>query len=557
LNRPHDPSPPPHPCAACTEFPRDPETREAILRRFAAKIVSSIRPSSVIDFSVPAFPLADALRAQGAEACRERGADTRSISCQDPPPVARHTDSGSGSLREAGCGPFDLATCVGLPQGPGLGSLARILPDLANRSHKILFSACPFGSENASCRRSVPAECVLSLFENLGYSLEVPVSRSLDLPNTFLFRKRSHRAARPSRPLRLFVLSPFASHACSELRLIGPIRHLQQENRVEMRFFPADRKHPPAMEHLDWADMVLLQRVKSRAWRPYLIRARKKRKPVIYDLDDDVLDLPPDHPDFRSPFRHRRQRAKYEWFLARADAITVSTRALDPRMRKFGDQVYLIRNYIDSRMGLPSFRPEEPAPRDPPAVWTLGYAGTRTHASDFQPLVGPLKQIGSDPAGRVRMVFLGFMPAELTGQPHLSFDNRYLFYEQYLRELGRSGIQIGLAPLRDDAFNRCKSHIKFLEYALAGIPGVYSDVGPYRDTVVDSCTGLLVSDHTAGAWLDRLRQAMASPELLPEIRKNAVEFLRRYFLLKDHYLEWWDTYQEVLTHVGGKRSEGG
>jgi glycosyltransferase involved in cell wall biosynthesis len=551
LNRPHNDSAPPHPCAACAEFPRDPEAREALLRRFAGKIVSSIHPSSVIDFSVPTFPLAEAFRVQGTEARRERGADTRSVYCPDEPPVARHADSGSGSRPEAIRRPFDLATCVGLPPYPGLEPLARILPDLANRSHRILFSACPFGSENAPCRRSVPVECVTSLFENLGYALEVPASRSLDLPNTFLFRKRSRLVARLSRPLRLFVLSPFASHACSELRLIGPIRRLQQENRVEMRFFPADRKHPPAMEHLDWADMVLLQRVKSRAWRPYLLRAKKKRKPVVYDLDDNVLDLPPDHPDFGSPFRHRRQSAKYEWFLARADAVTVSSRALDSCMRKFGDHVFVLRNYMDAAASDPRFRAEEPDLRNPPAVWTLGYAGTRTHAPDFQPLVGPLKQIGSDPAGKVRMVFLGFMPGELTGQPNLSFDSRYLFYEQYLRELGRSGIHIGLAPLRDDAFNRCKSHIKFLEYALAGIPGIYSDVGPYRDTVVDSCTGLLVNDNTSGAWLDRLRQAMASPELLPDLRKNAAHFLKRYFLLKDHYLEWWDTYQEIFTNVGG------
>jgi len=553
MNRsPHD-TDPHEPCAACAEFPPDPEARAELVGRFAGRIASSIRPRSAADFSGPAFPLAEALRPLGIEARPRKAvaqapAGDAAVTGPHGPPSFPEDAPGSGPER------FDLAVCMGLPCGPGLGPLWGILREMAGRSDRILFSACPFGSEDAPCRRSAPMECVTSLFENLGYALEVPVSRSLDLPDTFLFRRRSRLAGRMPRPLRLFVLSPFASHACSELRLIGPIRRLRLETRVEMRFFPADRKHPPAMDHLDWADMVLVQRVKSRAWRPYVLRAKKKGKPVVYDLDDNVLELPPDHPDFRSPFRHRRQTAKYEWFLARADAVTVSTRALDPLVRKFGDRIFVLRNYMEAGPDALRSRPEDAGV---PAVPTLGYAGTRTHAPDFRPLTGPLRTLASDPAATLRMVFLGYLPDGLAGLPNVSFDSRYLFYGQYLRELARSGIGVGLAPLRDDAFNRCKSHVKFLEYAVAGIPGIYSDTGPYRDTVVDACTGLLVRGHTGEAWLEGLRQALASAELLQEIRKNAARFIERYFLLKDHYLEWWDTYSEIFAGVRGTEASDG
>jgi hypothetical protein len=50
----------------------------------------------------------------------------------------------------------------------------------------------------------------------------------------------------------------------------------------------------------------------------------------------------------------------------------------------------------------------------------------------------------------------------------------------YPRELVGKNIDIVVAPLLDNVFNRCKSNIKFLEMSALGIPCICQDLAPYQ-----------------------------------------------------------------------------
>jgi hypothetical protein len=65
------------------------------------------------------------------------------------------------------------------------------------------------------------------------------------------------------------------------------------------------------------------------------------------------------------------------------------------------------------------------------------------------------------------------------------------------------GWHIGLAPLADTAFNRCKSPIKATDYAAMGLAVLASDMPVYHGSLADGVAGQLVANE-AGAWLDAL-----------------------------------------------------
>jgi hypothetical protein len=54
-------------------------------------------------------------------------------------------------------------------------------------------------------------------------------------------------------------------------------------------------------------------------------------------------------------------------------------------------------------------------------------------------------------------------------------------YREYLSSICRGGYRVGLIPVSDDEYSRCKSPIKAIEFLDAGMKVFASDIAPYQD----------------------------------------------------------------------------
>jgi glycosyltransferase involved in cell wall biosynthesis len=79
---------------------------------------------------------------------------------------------------------------------------------------------------------------------------------------------------------------------------------------------------------------------------------------------------------------------------------------------------------------------------------------------------------------------------------------------------------VALAPLRDNAFTRCKSDIKLLDYSAIGAAGIYSRVPAYATSVRHGVTGWLTDNHP-DAWFEALRTLLGDPALRRRIGASA------------------------------------
>jgi glycosyltransferase involved in cell wall biosynthesis len=222
--------------------------------------------------------------------------------------------------------------------------------------------------------------------------------------------------------------------------------------------------------------------------------------PTVYHLDDDLFDLP-DSLGQALVKRHTADAvvAGRAAMIERADVALASTEVLAEQLgshfpgRSFG--VGPAVPFLGDR--------RRPAARASGLV--IGYMGSQGHRDDLAMVVPALTALM---AARPELRFETFgtiaMPEALKQfGPRVKAHPPMRDYNSFLEHLGALGWDVGLAPLVNMSFNRCKTPVKFVEYASCGIPVAASDISVYRG-VIDGANGVLVPDDQWLAILDGL-----------------------------------------------------
>jgi len=100
---------------------------------------------------------------------------------------------------------------------------------------------------------------------------------------------------------------------------------------------------------------------------------------------------------------------------------------------------------------------------------------------------------------------------------------------------------IGIAPLIDDAFNRGKSHIKYMEYSMKKIPTVASAVYPYSKNAKEA---LLCK--TSQEWYDTLDSLISDKKKRVEIGERAYKHVVAEQQYKDYAYLWEEAIEAVI-----------
>lgn len=150
------------------------------------------------------------------------------------------------------------------------------------------------------------------------------------------------------------------------------------------------------------------------------------------------------------------------------------------------------------------------------------YAAGGDHAALFEKYIKPIiPDLFSEYGDVISFTFVGVHP-NMDG-----YDSEYisamplLEYRNYMK---RQQFDIGLAPLDEDNFSKCKYFNKFVEYTLQGIAGIYSNTEPYTYVVRDGENGFLANNRPED-WLKAMKSAINNVKLRESCVKNAVAYL--------------------------------
>lgn len=100
-------------------------------------------------------------------------------------------------------------------------------------------------------------------------------------------------------------------------------------------------------------------------------------------------------------------------------------------------------------------------------------------------------------------------------------------YPQFIKN---SNADVGIAPLEICNFNRGKSNLKALEYCVSGIPGVYTNIEPYKNCSLTS--------ETEGDMIDQIKLLVNDTDKRYEVWKKDTEQVRQGLFLEDNYVKY-------------------
>lgn len=129
----------------------------------------------------------------------------------------------------------------------------------------------------------------------------------------------------------------------------------------------------------------------------------------------------------------------------------------------------------------------------------VGWAGGLGHTGDLELIADVVRDLAEE----VEWVFLGMCPDAI--RPYVHEYHEGVEISRYPEKLASLDLDLALAPLEDNLFNRCKSNLRLLEYGACGYPVVCSDVEPYRRS------GLPVTlvRNRYKEWMDAIRELLA------------------------------------------------
>lgn len=94
-------------------------------------------------------------------------------------------------------------------------------------------------------------------------------------------------------------------------------------------------------------------------------------------------------------------------------------------------------------------------------------------------------------------------------------------WEMYSKALAKLDLDIGICPLLDDDFNRCKTPIKLYEYATVGTTTLASNTTPFKEEA------LALADNTQESWYDALDSLLMHHELRESTLKAQQEYVEK------------------------------
>lgn len=322
------------------------------------------------------------------------------------------------------------------------------------------------------------------------------------------------------KPVPRILVHPADLYGCGHYRVIYPFQALEENGKAEGAVSEG-LMHPADLERYE-PDAVILQRQIGEERLEAMRRLKAfSRAFKVYELDDFLPNLP-------AKSAHREHMPKdivrsLKRGMSYVDRFVVTTDMLAEAFHGYHPDIRVVPN----RLPIGEWGSLKAVRRNGERL-RVGWAGGASHTGDLEMIADVVREL----SGEVDWVFLGMCPELL--QPYVKEWHQGVSIERYAGKLASLDLDLAIAPLEDNAFNRCKSNLKVLEYGACGFPVVCSNIAPYQGEMPVTRVKNRYAD-----WVDAIRGHVAEREATARLGDELRVAVRRDWLLTGHALDQW------------------
>jgi len=354
--------------------------------------------------------------------------------------------------------------------------------------------------------------------------------------------------------------------AKNHLRVLQPLMKLRQLELADcLTMYKDEIQTEYGIDKLIECDLVVVQRADSKHWFDFIKLCQKHGKIVVHDYDDDPFHTHPMNPFYRIS---GTQEYTYKWedgtvdslwkdgeegfdierniefqdmFRAcfrKADLVTTTTGVLADEFKDINSNVIVLPNLIDFDL----YSSAELVKKE----IRIGWQGGMSHYPDIYMIKDAIIEVMKK-HDNVKFIFMGdFRHQDLfqeipTSKREFHPWCKFICYPDKLKLLN---LDIGLCPLVDNRFNRCKSSLKWLDYSAVKAATIASHIPPYSPDIKDDETGILVGQDRQ-LWVDAMDELITNKKKRLKIAQNAYDDVRENHNANKKAKLWLDAYEKV------------
>jgi hypothetical protein len=340
--------------------------------------------------------------------------------------------------------------------------------------------------------------------------------------------------------MRFLVITKSIQSGVSYHRLYKPFEKLKEKGHLINIVI---RYHENEINKLDY-DYLVFNRGLGYSYRDIEIIDEFKGAGVKIIMDiDDYWELPDHHPiTWRKDVDYDEWRGSIVANLALADYIWTSTEWLKSKINTLlpNTPTIVAKNAVDYYDEDQWSKVQSKSKHKNKVV--VGYAGSSSHYKDLDILKNPIRRINSNKFLRNKTVFGLFGVDNVTEygmkvwQNQIDIVTSMGLYGNFQLESGRSvykyasfydEMDISIASVIDNDFNRCKSELKIIEAGAKYKPFIGTNSITYSRTQanVDLCT-------SEDDWTESMKELILSKTLRTELGKELGEYVRDNYIIE-------------------------